>query len=95
MGAGVDLGRVEIDPDQKVSVTLHRNIDSRAIAGGLRVGMPLARDRVDGHATGLRKIIRKDIGALPPLLSFLQAGLPKPRQTDNQRHWYRSPYRPS
>jgi hypothetical protein len=64
------LGCVEIDANQEVSGTLHGNIDSRPIAGGRRIGVPLARDRIDSHTTGRRKIISKNIGTRPPACLF-------------------------
>ncbi len=68
------LGRVQVDADQEGSATVHGNIDSRPVAGGRRIGVPLARDPDDGHATRRHESVCKDIGALPsPCLFYIQA----------------------
>ena len=70
VSAGVGLVCVDLDPDQEFSATLRGNIDSRSIADGRCVSMPLARDPLDDHALGHRIIVRQDIGALPPACLF-------------------------
>ena len=71
----MDLARRDIDANEKSSVAPYSHVDSRPIAGGLRLVPPLARDRVDGHATGSRDIFRDDIDVRRPL-RFAQAQPP-------------------
>ena len=75
VAAAMALARRDMDADVEYSgrVLLHTHSNSRRITGGLRAGMVPARDRVDGHATQTREIIRDDSGV--PVLPN-QAQLP-------------------
>ncbi len=64
----MNLGGRDIDTDEENSgSSCQRRGDSHAITEALRIVMPPARDRVDGHTARGREIVGKDIGVRRPL----------------------------